>query len=133
MRHLSVTFPLLDRATDTVYSRLVPHAPGRRASLYNLNVMDDGTTVELVSVEGDLDRILAELADRENLLEFEVIESREETHYLYQRVEQDPLLLGLLDLLRSNHMLIDFPITYGEHGVTIRVVGPEQDVQTVFE
>ena len=133
MRHLSVTFPAIDPPDDSVYRSLVPHAPRRRASLYNLDVLDDGTTIELVHVEGDRDEVTAELDRRDNLLEYEIVASRDETQYIYQHVDQDEQLLDLLALLREHRLLIDFPITYGEHGVTVRVVGEEHDIQSVFD
>lgn len=133
MRHLSVTFPYRGQRPGSVYGSLVPHAPGRRASLYNFDILDDGTTIELVRVEGDIDDIIDEQEQRENLLDYEFIGTKENVHHIYQRVDQDSTVLGLLELLRSNRIMIDFPITYGEKGMTVRLVGPETAVQTLFD
>lgn len=43
MRHLSVTFPPSDTSGASVYADLVLEAPGRRATLVNLDVLDLGS------------------------------------------------------------------------------------------
>lgn len=133
IRCLAVTFPPESVETGSVYDSLVPYPTKRRASLYNLNLLEDGTTLELVQVEGDKTEIVTELESRENLIKYDIFSSNEQVHYIYQHVEQDEQLLSLLSLLREHRLLIDFPISYSDHGVTVRLVGEEEMIQRAFD
>ena len=133
MRYLEILFPVTDTEDDSVYQQLVPHAPRRSATLFNFEILDDGTTIELVQVEGDRAEIEAELEHRENLLSYSIFGSAGASHYIYQHVDQNHLLIGLLQILRVHRVIVDLPIRYGPTGVTIRVVGEEAAIQTVFD
>lgn len=133
MRHLAVTFPSGGSGTGSVYASLVPYASRRRAALYNLTLLDDGTTLELVRVEGERAAIEAELDSRANLISYEIFASTDQTHHVYQHVEQDPELRWLLRHLEAHRLLIDFPIRYGDQGVTVRIVGASEMVQRAFD
>lgn len=133
MRYLAVTFPASEAGGGSIYDSLVPYASRRRASLYNLTLLDDGTTLELVRVEGRRADIRAELDTRENLLAYEVFASTDRTHHVYQHVEQDSDLLWLLAHLKAHRLLIDFPISYDDHGVTVRIVGEPELMQRAFD
>ena len=133
MRYLAVTFPASEGDGGGIYDRLVPYASRRRAILYNLLLLDDGTTIELVRVEGTRAAIEGELEARENLLAYEVFASEGQTHHIYQHVDQEDELLLLLTHLKTHRLLIDFPISYGERGVTVRIVGEPAMVQRAFD
>lgn len=132
MRYLAVTFPASEAGRGGIYDRLVPYASRRRASLYNLTLLDDGTTLELVRVEGQRADIRAELDARANLRAYEIFASADRTHHIYQHVEQDSDLLWLLAHLKAHRLLIDFPISYDNHGVTVRIVGEPAMMQRAF-
>lgn len=132
MRYLAVTFPASSAGTEGIYDHLVPYASRRRGILYNLTLLDDGTTLELVRVEGDRAVIVAELESRENLLTYEIFASRGQSHHIYLHVDQEDELLWLLAHLKAYRLIIDFPISYGGRGVTVRLVGEPEMVQRAF-
>lgn len=104
--------------------------------LLNIQLLPDGTMLELALVRADPDELLSELEATTSTEQFayEVVEAQENYCYIYQHCRPTEQARELLQLFNDYRLMLMFPIPFDEStGFTIEIVGREADVQHGFD
>ena len=121
---------------------IVPHeaiAPASATAdgrVLNVQLLPDGTLLELALVRVDPDELFEEGPTEATAEPFrrEVVETGDGRWYVYQHCRPTDRARELLEILNDHRMMIVFPITFEEDaGVTVEVIGSESDVQDGFD
>lgn len=96
-----------------------------RQSIQHLNLLADGTAVVIFELDGDLDAIRDELAIQEEVLEYNISETRE-NHHVYIHFEPNETVSQLLTITNEYELVVDTPMIYTHRGgLKITVIGEE--------
>ncbi|WP_330633328.1 helix-turn-helix domain-containing protein [Halocatena halophila] len=103
--------------------------------LLNIQLLPDGTILELSLVHIDPDELLSELetTNEPNQLAYEVVETKQDFWYVYQHCQPTEQALTLLRLFNDYQLMIMFPVVFDDTGCTIEIIGRDSDVQHGFD
>lgn len=105
-----------------------------RGEVLNVQYVSDGTILELYSIKGDLERILDQMENSANTLQYEHLGTEAGTHYLFHHGHPSEEISALIGLLEEFHLMVVLPLLFdSKSGATVDIVGEFESLQRVFE
>ncbi|WP_330633292.1 helix-turn-helix domain-containing protein [Halocatena halophila] len=100
---------------------------------YYLNLLDDGTTVELSHIRNDPEHIRDALETDPRVLSYDVVpETSGGLVYIHSRASE--LVNDVLTILVRHKLVVDWPITYTTHGGhRVTVLGKDTQIRRTIE
>lgn len=126
MRYITfVIIPSDGGLTDTDREfGLVPEIT--RRSIQHINLLADGTAVVIFELDGELDAITDILTTSEEVLEYNITETRE-NHHVYIHLEANETVSELLTIPNEHELVVDTPMVYTHRGgLRVTVIGEEE-------
>jgi predicted DNA binding protein len=100
-----------------------------RRSIQHLNLLLDGTAVLIFELDGDLDTIQDILTTSEEVLEYNISETRE-SHHVYIHIEANETVTDLLAIPNEYELVVDTPMIYTHRGgLRVTVIGEEETIR----
>ncbi|MFH5845908.1 helix-turn-helix domain-containing protein [Haladaptatus sp. CMAA 1909] len=127
MKYLKMTVP---------HDVVAPESIVSEGSLLNIQLLPDGTLLELSLVHADPDEIRALLETSTHTAHFsrEVVEAQNDQWYIYQHCRPTEQTQELLQLFNDHRLMIMFPIPFDDKtGLTLEIIGSEADIQSGFD
>ena len=115
---------------------IAPASAVTEGHLLNLQLLPDGTLLELALVRADSDELLTMMETSTTTEHFahEVVEPQDGQCYIYQHCRPSEQVQELLQLLNEYRLMIIFPVTFNEEiGMTVEIIGSESDVQNGYD
>lgn len=96
-----------------------------RRSIQHINLLADGTAVVIFELDGELDAVKDILATSEEVLEYNITETRE-NHHVYIHLEANETVSELLTIPNKYELVVDTPMVYTHRGgLRVTVIGEE--------
>lgn len=96
-----------------------------RRSIQHINLLADGTAVVIFELDGELDAVKDILATSEEVLEYNITETRE-NHHVYIHLEANETISELLTIPNEHELVVDTPMVYTHRGgLRVTVIGEE--------
>ena len=127
MKYLRMTVP---------HEVVAPASKIAEGQLLNVQLLPDGTLLELSLIRADPDVLRTELESNTTAEHFtrEIIEVQNDHWYVYQHCRPSELIREVLQLLNDYRLMIIFPIPFDEKtGVTVEIIGNESNIQDGFD
>lgn len=100
-----------------------------RQSIQHLNLLADGTAVVIFELDGDLDVIRDVLTTQEEVLEYNISETRD-NHHVYIHFEPNETVSQLLTITNEYELVLDTPMIYTHRGgLRVTVIGEESIIR----
>lgn len=115
---------------------VIPDSSVTEGLLLNVQLLPDGTLLELALVRAETDESLTVLEADARTEQFarEVVKTQDGQWYVYQHCRPTEQVQALLHLLNDHRLMIMFPVRFdGEAGLTVEIIGSESDVQSGFD
>lgn len=115
---------------------VAPASAVTEGRLLNVQLLPDGTLLELALVRVNSDELLTVLETSTSTDHFthEVVEAQDGQCYVYQHCRPTEHAQELLQLFNEYRLMIMFPIRFDEaSGMTIEMIGSESDIQDGFD
>lgn len=125
---------------------IAPASTDTRGRLINVQLLPDGTLLELALVDAPADAVLDEDEGKDEdededeacteteQFAREVVPTTDGRTYVYQHCRPTPQVRALFDLLNAHRLMVVFPITVESDGrITLEIIGSESAVQNGFE
>lgn len=128
MRYLTIIIPQIHNRSE-VEGDEPDESALKSESTYDINLLDDGTTVELSYIRGDPERLRDILESDPRVLAYDVV-PRKSGGLVYIHSQATDLVTRLLTLLIRHKIIVDWPIEFtdrGEHRVTI--LGQDEQIR----
>lgn len=108
---------------------LAAEAGIRRETLFQLNVLDDGTAVVLCRIRGDLDRARELIGERPDVLGYSVSGGRTGEGVAYVHTRPPAVVEAFVRIPREHEVVFDFPLEgVDETGVRVTMIGETNEV-----
>ncbi|WP_227380189.1 helix-turn-helix domain-containing protein [Haladaptatus halobius] len=127
MKYLRMTIP---------HEVVAPASIVTEGSLLNVQLLPDGTLLELAHVRANSEKLLNSMETSASTDHFahEVVEAQDGQCYIYQHCRPTEQAQELLQLLNEYRLMVIFPIPFDEEtGLTIEIIGSESDIQNGFD
>lgn len=132
MRYATVVISPSDGDLQPADRALATDPTVSRESIQQVNLLRDGTAVSLYSVRGDLARAEAILADREDVIDYDVSGDREGLAYIHFRPNET--VERLLALVQNNEIVLQTPIDCVDGGgFRVTLVGDDATIGDVVD
>lgn len=122
---------------DELLGRTFAGDPGvLQRAVHYANLLEDGTAVFLLELEGDLDRAAAAIdgLDRVSSADISPAGPAGERLFAYLHLEPDPVVRDLLRIVREHEIVVDYPITFVEGGgLAVTAIGDRESVRDLVE
>lgn len=100
-----------------------------RERLYRLNVLNDGTCVVLVRVQGDLDTVERVASERDDVLGFSVSRLAASEGLVYVHTEPPEVVREFVAIPKHHEVFFDFPLEgVGENALRVTMVGETDEL-----
>ncbi|WP_231184447.1 helix-turn-helix domain-containing protein [Haladaptatus sp. DYF46] len=130
MRFVTVRSKTNDAALHPAECAMALDPAITRGRIHRLDQLDDGTTVLLYELRGDLDGAKRVLESSSSVLRWEVSGSERGFAYVHSRPTEPATTL--LTLLRANDVILDTPVEYTSEGsLRVTLVGAEDSLHRV--
>lgn len=101
--------------------------------IINWQYLRDGSMIELYQIETTTESTISAENIPTETLAFERFDTSGEYLYVYHRARPNDVVRALIELIDTYSLVIDLPITFGESGVTVTLLGETDNLQAAYE
>lgn len=111
-----------------------PSPESTRGEVLNIQFVSDGTVLELYSIDGELEDILAQMEANQNTYRYEHLGTQAGRHYIFQHGRPSEEIQALIELLDEHHLMVVLPLLFDEEtGVMADVIGEFDSLREVYQ
>lgn len=104
-----------------------------RRAIHYANLLEDGTAVFLIELDGDADRAGEIFEEADGIYTCD-ISSVGDRLFAYVHAQPNEVVRGLLRIIRENEVVVDYPMrVLAEGGIAVTTLGDRESVRSVVE
>lgn len=132
MRYVELTVRPGDRWFHEIDRHIAGEPSLRHGPVHHVDLLDDSTAVILYEIHGEREAVESLFDDHYEAIYHELVGDGDVT-FVYSHFEPSPVVLALLETVRSHRILIDTPIRFTDDDqLRVGVVGDADTIQRVF-
>lgn len=129
MRQVRLTVTPLDPSVHPFFALTTPEGPIDEAHSLYCNVADTSRPTYLFGIRGDPDRIADALADRSEVVAYDISRDTDDMCYVILQIEVNEFGRAIFDAFSRDSLTLVLPVVYTRGRATMELVGAHKALQ----